>query len=256
MLSITNRSHILTAIVSGLLLAGCAHRDNLHADALTWADLQSLHPDGFIYRAETAKPVAALTFDDGPSGLSDRLLDLLSERGVKATFFWQGKNLVRFPDVLRRAIAEGHTIGQHSWDHAHVSGMDPELLWSTQVEPTSREFARVAKHTIVYYRPPFGEIDSKQTKYLMQRGIMTVGWSITSLDWDEHRNRPDQIFNRVLSELHPGAIILLHDYPRGEDEQEFIGAVARIIDAGEQRGYTWVNLDTIIQGASVDKLSN
>ena len=240
-------------LVSGLVVASCAHRENAPAGAETWSNLQSQHPSGFIYKAETESAVAALTFDDGPSELSGKLLDLLSERGVKATFFWQGNNLARFPNILRRAIAEGHTVGQHSWDHSHVSNMDPELLWSTQIEATNREFRRVANHEVIYYRPPFGEINANQTRFLTERRIVSVGWSITSLDWDDERNSPDQVANRVLSELHPGAVVLLHDYPRGENEHAFLGAVTRIIDTGEQRGFKWVNLQVLIQGTSADE---
>ena len=245
---------MVTTLVGGLVVASCAHQENAPAGAETWSSLQSQHPGGFIYKADTESPVAALTFDDGPSELSGKLLDLLSERGVKATFFWQGNNLARFPNILRRAIAEGHTVGQHSWDHSHVSNMDPELLWFTQIEATNREFEQLANHEVIYYRPPFGEINANQTNFLTRRRIMSVGWSITSLDWDDDRNSPDQVVSRVLSELHPGALVLLHDYPRGENEQAFLTAIARIIVAGEQRGFTWVNLHTLLQDYSAGKL--
>lgn len=244
---------VVTALVGGLVVASCASSENAPAGAETWSYLQSQHPDGFIYKTDTESPVAALTFDDGPSELSGKLLDLLSERGVKATFFWQGNNLARFPDLLRRAIAEGHTVGQHSWDHSHVSNMDPELLWSTQIEATNREFERVANHEVIYYRPPYGEVDANQIKFLTRRRITSVGWSITSLDWDDDRNSPDEVVNRVLSQIHRGAIVLLHDYPRGKNEQAFLRAVTRIIDTGEQRGFRWVNLQVLVQGASADK---
>lgn len=229
-----------------LLAVGCTHSSLAPVDAGSWSALERAYPGAFLQRVDTDRRVVALTFDDGPSELSGELLDLLAEHQVKATFFWQGNNLARYPELVRRAIDEGHTVGQHSWDHPHVAETAPEILWSEQLGPTNDEFLRVAGHRVYYYRPPFGETNSAQLSLISSHGIRTIVWSITSLDWDERRNSSDQIVERVISQLHPGAIILMHDYPRDDGGQAVLAAVEEIIETGKDQGYGWVSIDELV----------
>lgn len=234
----------LTAF-SAVLLGSCAHTQPETRATQTWEDLQRQHPQSFLYRAPSSEKVAALTFDDGPSGLSSDILDLLARHQVKATFFWQGNNLAEHRAIVRRAIAEGHTIGQHSWDHPHVAQMTPRVLLRNQILPTDRAFLELFGHQPRFYRPPFGEINTSQLDAISRQGLLTVGWSITSLDWDEERNSAREVADKVLSELHPGAIILMHDYQRQDDGRAILEAIKQIIVSGNENGYRWVTLDEL-----------
>ena len=232
------------ALISSLtfLLTGCVHAESEPSPAQSWENLQRDYPQSFLYRGASSDKVAALTFDDGPSELSVEILDLLARHEVKATFFWQGNNLAQHQAVVRRAIAEGHTVGQHSWDHPHVARIAPGRLLRTQILPTNRAFVELFGHKPRFYRPPFGETNVEQLDAISRNGLQTVGWSITSLDWDDERNSTKEVADRVLLELHPGAIILLHDYQRPDQGRAILEAIEEIIVSGKKEGFRWVNL--------------
>lgn len=237
--------HAALATATALLLTGCVHSQSERTVTPTWEDLQREHPQSFLYRIPTDEKIAALTFDDGPSEMSDDILDLLARHGVKATFFWQGNNLADHQEIVRRAIAEGHTVAQHSWDHPHVAQFTPDTLLRTQILPTNRAFQELFGRTPKFYRPPFGEINPEQLDAISRQGLQTVGWSITSLDWDNQRNSANEMADRVLSELHPGAIILMHDYQRPYQGRAILEAIEDILVVGRQRGFRWVSLSEI-----------
>lgn len=238
-------SRLALAISLVVLLPGCIHPQPELPSTPTWDNLQEEYPQSFFYRLPASEKVAALTFDDGPSVISDEILDLLDRYEIRATFFWQGNNLENHQAIVRRAIADGHTIGQHSWDHPHVAQIRPRALLTAQILPTVRAFRELFGHQPRYYRPPFGEISVSQLEAISRLGLQTVGWSITSLDWDEERNSATEIADRVLSELHPGAIILMHDYRRQDEDRAILDAIEQIIVSGNKNGYRWVTIEEL-----------
>lgn len=232
---------------SAILLAlnGCTTTP-VYTDQLTWEELQSLSRGDFVYRGSSGRKEASLTFDDGPSRHSELILDVLRRHGVRGTFFWQGKNFSAHQPTVARAIAEGHQIGNHSWNHPNSLGRTPRQLWQQQVEPTGKLFRKLTGQQMQYFRPPFGAITERQVAFLARRGMVTVGWSITSLDWDDSRNDRDEVVAKVLGELHPGAIILLHDYERPDDAPAMLEALETIIQTGRLRGYRWVTVNKLV----------
>lgn len=212
----------------------------------TWQELEERHAGDYFFRGPAAVKHIALTFDDGPSAISERVIDLLERLEVKATFFWQGNHVADNLDVIKRALDGGHTVANHSWDHPNGQDMTPEELWFSQVLPTLQAFEDHAGHRPMYFRPPFGVISEAQIEYLAQKGFVTIAWSISSLDWDESKNSPDQMVDTVLSELHPGAIILFHDYFRGEPRDELFETLERVIHAANTRGYKFVTVDELL----------
>ncbi len=211
----------------------------------TFIDLARRNPDLCILRGSTGEKKVALTFDDGPSGMTQEILDILDSNGIKSTFFWQGKNLEENVDLVQSA-RENHQIANHSWDHANGLTSENEILWKTQVSRTNHRFDSLFGFQPKYFRPPFGAITEDQIKFLGVRGIRTVLWSVTSLDWDENQNSAAEIFQRFKDFLHPGAIVLLHDYDFGEPGSEMPEALELIINHGKSLGYEFVTVEELL----------
>lgn len=197
-----------------------------------------------LVRGKSNRKVVALTFDDGPTNLSNKILDLLNKNKVKATFFWQGNNLADNRGIIEKAKKSGHQIANHSWDHTNGYNLDENIVWEQQVARTNSALKTVAGVQSKYYRPPFGGITQKQIDFLGSKGITTVLWSLTTMDWDKTQNAGIDLENKFKNYLHPGAIVLMHDYDFGKSE-EMLVALDKMILYGKSQGYTFVTIENI-----------
>jgi peptidoglycan-N-acetylglucosamine deacetylase len=186
----------------------------------------------------------ALTFDDGPSGLTEMLLDLLKELGVKATFFWLGQNLKEFNAIARRACAEGHTFGNHSYDHTDFSKIRTDEVLREQIIKTQLIYRDTLGIEPSLVRPPFGKVTDELIETLKGMGMKIVFWSVDTGDWIEGNNSAGRIANRVVSMLHEEAIILMHD--GGSARSRTIKAVRSIVTSCNVRGYEFVTVHDLI----------
>ena len=161
---------------------------------------------GTVVGVRTGERVAALTFDDGPDPESTpALLDLLARHGAKGTFFLVGKRAAKHPALVGRLLAEGHAIGNHSWDHPAL----PTLPAAAVAAQLRRAAAAIGGPRLRLMRPPYG--DQSLASHLAARrlGYEVVTWSLVGADWAE--NDGTAIARRILDGLHPGVIVLLHD---------------------------------------------
>ncbi|KAB1153708.1 polysaccharide deacetylase family protein [Flavobacterium luteum] len=197
-----------------------------------------------LLRGKGGNKLVALTFDDGPTNLSNKILNVLKKNSVKATFFWLGKNLAENREIISKAKKSGHQIANHSWDHTNGWNLDEQYIWEQQVAKTIEELKTVAGVQSKYYRPPFGGITQKQIDFLGSKGITTVLWSITTMDWDKTQNDGIDLENKFTSYLHPGAIVLMHDYDFGKSEQMLV-ALEKMIIYGKSQGYRFVTVEQI-----------
>ncbi|WP_333834411.1 polysaccharide deacetylase family protein [Rubrimonas sp.] len=188
------------------------------------------HPTLFAVR--TKVQAMALTFDDGPDPKTTPvLLDLLARLGVKATFFVVGARVEQHPELVARIAAEGHEIGNHSWDHPSLSGL-PGAEVEDQLIRT-REALR--GHCGVLMRPPFGDASLAVNAMARRLGYKIVIWDVVGRDW--YDDDSDAIAQRVLKQAHPGAIVLLHDtlyhYHAEEygDRAPVFAAIERVIQS-------------------------
>ena len=195
-----------------------------------------------LVRGKSNRKVVALTFDDGPTNLSNKILDVLNKNSVKATFFWQGNNLADKREIIEKAKKNKHQIANHSWDHTNGYNLDKNLVWEQQVLRTINELKTVAGIQSNYYRPPFGGITQKQIDFLGTKGITTVLWSLTTMDWDKTQNDGIDLENKFASYLHPGAIVLMHDQDFGKSKQMLV-ALEKIILYGKSQGYKFVTIE-------------
>lgn len=205
---------------------------------------EALNHGNCLVRGKNGRKVVALTFDDGPTDLSNKILDVLNKNNVKATFFWLGKNLADNTEIIEKAKKKGHQIANHSWDHTNGYNSDENVIWEQQVARTVEELKTVAGIQSKYYRPPFGGITQQQINFLGSKGITTVLWSLTTMDWDKTQNDSDAIVYKFKDYLHPGAIVLMHDQDFGKSEQMLV-ALEKMILYGKSQGYTFVTIENI-----------
>jgi peptidoglycan/xylan/chitin deacetylase (PgdA/CDA1 family) len=161
----------------------------------------SVHVDG---------PFIALTFDDGPNAtLTPKLLDLLAARHLKATFFVVGQNAVDHPDILKRAVREGHEIGNHSWSHPNLGKMSDDAV-RRELQKTDDAIAAAIGKRPTLLRPPYGSITARQKKWIHDEfGYRIIIWDVDPLDWK--RPGPSVVTARILKETKAGSIVLAHD---------------------------------------------
>ena len=159
-----------------------------------------------LTRVVTEQPVIALTFDDGPDPVyTPRLLDILAAHRARATFFMIGARAERHPELVARVAAEGHTIGNHSWDHPSFPFISREER-RKQVQACARA---ISPFDAGLFRPPYGHLDLDSWLDIEQMGYRAVAWKIETGDWD-NRAAP-AIAEAVMANLQPGAVVLLHD---------------------------------------------
>lgn len=185
---------------------------------------------------QEAQKVVALTFDDGPHETwTERLLDGLKERDVKASFFLMGENIAGKEALVRRMQEEGHLIGNHSFRHVQLTKAGAEAVCQA-VEDTELLIAEITGVRPQYLRPPYGDWNEDLECRL---DMTTVMWTLDSLDW-KLRNT-DAIVRRVEQSVKNGDIILMHDvFPTS------VEAALRLADRLKEKGYSFVTVDELL----------
>ncbi|MGA5115188.1 polysaccharide deacetylase family protein [Streptomyces pseudogriseolus] len=181
----------------------------------------------------------ALTFDAGPSEHSARLLDILAEERVPATFFLLGKRHIdTYPELVRRMADEGHEVASHTWTHRILTELEPEEI-REELERTNDAIERLTGRRPTLMRPPQGRTDDTVHGISRDLGLSEVLWSVTAKDYAT--TDPDLITRRVLAQSSRDGIILLHDLYDGT-----VPAVPGIIDALKKRGYVFVTVPQLL----------
>jgi peptidoglycan-N-acetylglucosamine deacetylase len=191
-------------------------------------------------RARVDQPFIAMTFDDGPSAdNTPRLLDVLKQRNIKATFFLIGQNAASNPEIVRRILADGHEIGNHSWTHPQLSKLCDERV-TAEITRTQEAVKNASGFTPTLLRPPYGAITPRQREWIEnQFGLNIILWSVDPFDWK--RPGASVITQRILSQVHPGAIILSHDI-----HKQTVDAMPATLDGLIRKGYKFVTVSQLI----------
>lgn len=151
----------------------------------------------------------ALTFDDGPTEFTPKFLDLLKENNTKATFFCIGKQIEKHPEIFQRIIAEGHTIGNHTYSHSNNTGFLSTSKMIEEIEKCDEVILKFGNIKTNLYRPPFGVTNPNIAKAIKKTNKKSIGWNVRSLD--TVINNEKKIYQRITRNLQKGSIILLHD---------------------------------------------
>ena len=251
--------------------------DTLGTFVYTYTPPSLLYLARDFWRGPVQVPAVALTFDGGSdNNVADEILDILREQGVKATFFLTGEFIRRFPDTVRRIVAEGHVVGNHTWSHPHLTtfaenhrqdtrpGVDRQFV-QQQLLKTAELFRKVTGRDMApYWRAPYGEENREIRLWAAEIGYRHVGWtvgkdwhhSMDTLDWVADTTSvaylsSDQVVQRVLSfgkdDPHGanGAIVLMHlgtnrvrDFPHRR--------LPEIIDGLRRQGYRLVSIPELL----------
>lgn len=221
---------------------GQDYAGNGHGDQRVW------------WSVEATELVAALTFDDGPHAeLTPRVLAMLADRGVAATFFMIGRHVELHPDLVRRVVAAGHDVGNHTWSHRRVVSEDDRAV-RDEVSRGSRALERVTGRRPRWFRPPRGMVTGVTLEAAADAGEQLVLWSTT-------RGGPEidgsaAVLHHLSADLRPGAIIDLHDgtginqhdpmlLRRREEE---LAVLPAFLDRAKARGYRFLTVSDLLAG--------
>ncbi|MCR5861378.1 polysaccharide deacetylase family protein [Flavobacterium sp. J372] len=197
------------------------------------------HVRTFCSNKDVTEKLIAITFDDGPTPETPKVLELLKKYDVKATFFCIGRQIEKYPDILQQVIDEGHTVGNHTYSHS------PKMsLWNT--EAVSKELTKTDE--IIYnivgvrtklYRPPYGVTFPQLARSIKVTKHKVIGWNIRSLDAviDDEQH----ILKRITSRLKPGSIILLHD-----TSQKSVNVLEQLLVILQRENYKPVTVDKLL----------
>lgn len=180
----------------------------------------------------------ALTFDDGPDPVdTPRLLDLLREKNVKATFFVVGKRARQHPEIVRRAWREGHLIGSHTWSHWPLFCFLPPQRLRDEIEQSAQGIEDICGQRPRIFRSPVGLRHPFLSVFLERSGMDYVSWRVRS--YDTLIAAPKELAQRILAQTRAGDIVLFHDrLPGGTNAM--LEALPRIIDELRSRGIEFV----------------
>lgn len=190
----------------------------------------------------------APTFDDGPSETTPAVLDLLREHDARATFFVVGRYVEEWPELARRAVAEGHELGNHTYDHVDAAHERDDNVLRDQIVRTSAALERVVGVRPRVIRPPYGKDVARVARLGRELGLTdTILWSAQGWDWDA--TPAEEIVELVLRDCAPGGIVVLHDGvpPGGGPSREpMLAALAEVLDALTRDGYELVTVSDLL----------
>lgn len=160
-------------------------------------------------KGKTKEKIIALTFDDGPTVFTPRILAILEKNNVKATFFCIGRQIEKYPEILQETYLSGHLIGNHTYHHSSKNGFYSADKIVEEISSTNKIIEQKIGIKTKLFRPPFGVTNPHIAKALSKTKHHVIGWNIRSLDTvivDENR-----LFDRISRQIKPGSIILMHD---------------------------------------------
>ena len=185
-------------------------------------------------------PYIAMTFDDGPHGANTpRLLEMLKQRKIHATFFLVGQCVAEFPDIVKKIVADGHEIANHSWSHPQLSAMSESAV-RDQLQRTHDAIIAACGVTPKIMRPPYGAFTARQRAWAHgEWGYKCILWDVDPLDW-KVRNA-EHVKNEILKQTVPGSIILSHDI-----HKTTVDAMPETLDALLAKGFKFVTVTELL----------
>jgi peptidoglycan/xylan/chitin deacetylase (PgdA/CDA1 family) len=205
-----------------------------------WHDL---HSGVVVSRAVTSEKVVAVTFDDGPDpAYTPRVLAILNRYSIHATFFEEGRMIQRYPQLARSVVAQGNVIGNHTFTHPYLTRLSPATI-HTEIESCDHVLASDVGISTTLFRSPRGDWNPAVYREVQKRHDHLILWTVAL----EHHDvpTPQAMAQRVLNQVQPGAIILMHDggsSPRGTTVQ----ALPLLIEGLQKRGYRCVTIPQLL----------
>jgi peptidoglycan-N-acetylmuramic acid deacetylase len=196
------------------------------------------------YIGDTSKKVIYLTFDAGyENGYTSAILDALKKHNVHVTFFLVGNYIKTSPELVKRMIEEGHTVGNHTYNHPNMSSISTKEAFCKELNDLEAEFEAVTGQKMTkFYRPPQGKYSVNNLKMAQELGYKTFFWSLAYVDWyNDKQPTKEQAFQKLLGRIHPGAIVLLHSNSKTNSE-----ILDELLTKWEEMGYTFGTLEELV----------
>ena len=166
-----------------------------------------------VYKADGTEKVLYITFDAGyENGNTSKILDVLKQHSVPATFFVVGPYLEQNPELVKRMVSEGHIVGNHTYHHYDMSKISDPDTFAKELQDVADKYQQITgQQMLPYYRPPQGIYSEENLKLAQSLGYRTVFWSLAYVDWlQDKQPSKDEAFSKLIPRIHDGAIVLLH----------------------------------------------
>ena len=207
------------------------------------ASMEELAKFNAYYAQNTTEKVLYLTFDAGfENGNTPIILDALKKHSAPATFFVVGTYIESNPDLIKRMEKEGHIVGNHTYHHPDMTKLSSLSAFEKELKDVENAYNNVTgKEMTKFYRPPQGKYNENNLQMAKDLGYHTFFWSLAYVDWQEN-NQPtkEEAFDKLLTRVHPGAIVLLHSTSKTNGE-----ILDELLTKWEEMGYQFKSLDTI-----------
>lgn len=189
------------------------------------------------YIEETEEKRLYLTFDCGfENGNTPAILDALKKHGAPATFFIVGNYLETSPELVKRMLAEGHTVGNHTWHHPDMSKISTQESFAKELQDLETLYEETTGESMSrYYRPPQGIYSEANLQMAKDLGYQTFFWSLAYVDWyQDDQPTKEEAFAKLLPRVHPGAVVLLHNTSKTNGE-----ILDELLTKWEEAGYSF-----------------
>lgn len=207
------------------------------------ATVEELAQYNAYYLGDTSRKVIYLTFDCGyENGYTASILDTLKKHNAPAAFFVVGNMIESAPDLIRRMVAEGHIVGNHTYHHPDMSSISEQSAFQKELESLETLFQETTGQTMSkYYRPPQGKYNVENLRQAKALGYKTILWSLAYVDWYvDDQPTPEQAYSKLLPRIHDGAIVLLHSTSRTNAE-----ILDELLTKWEEMGFSFASLDQL-----------
>lgn len=209
------------------------------------ASMEDLAKYDAYFAQNTEEKVIYLTFDCGyENGNTEAILDALKKHNAPGTFFVVGNFLETAPDIVKRMVEEGHTVGNHTYHHPDMSSISTTDSFSKELGDVETLFKQLTGQELTkYYRPPQGKYSETNLQMAKALGYKTFFWSLAYVDWYENdQPTKEQAFEKLLGRIHPGAIVLLHSTSATNAQ-----ILDELLGKWEEMGYRFAPLSEIWQ---------
>lgn len=195
--------------------------------------------------AEGEEKVLYLTFDCGyENGNTEAILDALKKHNAPATFFVVGHFLETAPEIVKRMVTDGHTVGNHTYHHPDMSKLSDKSAFKKELDDVGTLFKEITGTELsMYYRPPQGKYNISNLQTAQELGYSTFFWSLAYVDWNQDSQPShEEAFKKLCGRIHPGAIVLLHSTSKTNGE-----IMDELLTKWEKMGYSFGRLEDFQQ---------
>ena len=241
-LSRKNIYFIIISLILVIIFTICCRQFILAKKNTNWGLGFSKDFNAFFIEPKDEKKLY-ITFDAGyEAGFMPKILEALKKHNVKATFFVVGTLIKSNPELIKEIASQGHIVGNHTMTHPNMSKMETMEDFKKEIEPVENLYKELTGEDMQkYYRPPQGIYSEKNLQMAKELGYKTIFWSLAYVDWYKDKQPShEEAFSKIMSRLHPGAIILLHSTSKTNSE-----ILDELLTKFEKEGYTFGTLDEL-----------